>query len=109
MGEASEEGVKSSHYDNRLAIRLSVLAVAVTIAGLVAAFVRPDWAKTVGIVLTVGWVLGPPAWLMFDWWLFVAEKPGDFEQFKHSQDLARNLWLAFAAVVAYASGIRLAG
>jgi hypothetical protein len=60
-------------------------------------------------VILAAWALLPPIWLIFEYWLLFdrnEESAKDFETFKHSQNLARNLWGGFLIfLVAFYSGI----
>ena len=54
-------------------------------------------------VIFAGWAVGPPIWLIFEYWLLfdkTEESLADFEAFKHSQTLARNLWGGFLIFLA---------
>ncbi len=60
-------------------------------------------------VIFAAWTLLPPIWLVLEYWLLFdrnEESSKDFETFKHSQSLARNLWGGFLIfLVAFYSGI----
>ena len=60
-------------------------------------------------IIFLAWALLPPIWLIFEYWLLFdrnEESSKDFETFKHSQSLARNLWGGFLIfLAAYYSGI----
>ena len=60
-------------------------------------------------IIFAAWALLPPIWLIFEHWLLFdrnEESSKDFETFKHSQSLARNLWGGFLIfLAAYYSGI----
>lgn len=49
------------------------------------------------------WAIVPPAWFWIEHHLIWQTAPkdlrGDFDQFKHSQELSRNIWLAFVATL----------
>ena len=54
-------------------------------------------------VIFAGWAILPPIWLIFEYWLLfdrTEESLADFEAFKHSQALARNLWGGFLIFLA---------
>jgi hypothetical protein len=60
-------------------------------------------------VIFAAWALLPPIWLILEYWLLFdrnEESSKDFETFKHSQSLARNLWGGFLIfLVAFYSGV----
>jgi hypothetical protein len=60
-------------------------------------------------VIFVAWAMLPPIWLIFEYWLLFdsdEKSSKDFEEFKHSQSLARNLWIGFLIFLAvYYAGI----
>lgn len=54
-------------------------------------------------VIFAGWAILPPIWLILEYWLLfdrTQESLADFESFKHSQTLARNLWGGFLIFLA---------
>ena len=54
-------------------------------------------------VIFVAWSVLPPIWLILEYWLLfdrTEESLADFEAFKHSQALARNLWGGFLIFLA---------
>lgn len=59
------------------------------------------------LVVFILWVVVPPLWFLVDWALFEPTNDKNFEHFKYSQELARNLWVAVAAVLALILGLRL--
>jgi len=52
------------------------------------------------------WVLVPPIFFWIDWVWFSSElnSPTKREFAKHTHDLARNIWIAFAGILAYLFG-----
>jgi hypothetical protein len=57
------------------------------------------------MVRVVGWVIGPPLWLWFEWF-FIAKKTGvDLPQFEHGQSVVRAPWLALVTVLSFAFGL----
>lgn len=50
------------------------------------------------------WAVVPPAWFWIEhhliWQTAIPAERGDFQHFKHSQELSRNIWLAFVALLA---------
>jgi len=64
--------------------------------------------KKLGPGLTAIWVLAPPIFFWCDWVLFPRELDKDAREIaKHTHDLARNIWVAFAAILAYLFGIHI--
>jgi hypothetical protein len=62
---------------------------------------RPEWAKTALIL----WTILPPLWFWGEYWLLwrhdaCALLPQALEKFKHAQELGRNVWIAFVALLA---------
>jgi hypothetical protein len=62
-------------------------------------------------VIFMAWSLLPPVWLILENWLLFdvnEESLSDFEVFKHSQSLARNLWGGFLIFLAvyYMGGLK---
>jgi len=59
--------------------------------------------KQLGLVLVGIWVFFPPIFFWIDWVCFsnelTDEASRDFA--KHTHDLSRNIWIAFAAILAY--------
>ena len=54
-------------------------------------------------VIFAGWAVLPPIWFILEYWLLfdrTKESIADFEAFKHSQALARNLWIGFLIFLA---------
>ena len=54
-------------------------------------------------VIFASWAVLPPIWLILEYWLLfdrTEESLADFEAFKHSQALARNLWGGFLIFLA---------
>jgi hypothetical protein len=52
-------------------------------------------------VLAAAWLIVPPLWFMFEW-QFLWKGPtigAEFDSFKHSQELAKNLWAGVAALL----------
>ena len=64
-------------------------------------------------IIFLAWALLPPIWLIIEYWLLFdrnEESSRDFEIFKHSHSLARNLWVGFLVfLIAYYSGIFFEG
>lgn len=62
---------------------------------------RPEWAKSA----LIWWTILPPLWFWAEYWLLCrsdpcASKVGELDRFKHAQELGRNVWLAFVALLA---------
>ena len=54
-------------------------------------------------VIFFAWSILPPMWLIFEYWFFYDKTEttlDNFDAFKHSQALARNLWLGFLIFLA---------
>ncbi len=54
-------------------------------------------------VILAAWAVLPPLWLIVEYWLLFdrnRESSMEFEAFKYSQALARNLWIGFLAFLA---------
>ena len=54
-------------------------------------------------IILAAWALLPPIWFILEYWLLFdrnEESLADFEAFKHSQALARNLWGGFLIFLA---------
>ncbi len=54
-------------------------------------------------IILAAWAVLPPLWLIVEYWLLFdrnRESPLEFEAFRHSQALARNLWIGFLAFLA---------
>ncbi len=64
-----------------------------------------DWkyAEFVSRLLLVLWAVVPPASFWFEFHIVFKhaqhDARGDFEEFKHSQELSRNIWIAFVGVI----------
>ncbi len=53
------------------------------------------------------WLVGVPLWFLIEWAWFESKDPQDFERLKHAQGLARQFWLAVAAMLAFSIGLDL--
>jgi hypothetical protein len=97
----------------RRCIRLTVSAIGV-IGTLV--WIGKNWplpggllptdpqAKSSLVILFALWTVLPPLWFLLEW--AVLFKPTDnFEHFKYGQELARNLWIAIAALIGLLIGV----
>lgn len=49
--------------------------------------------------LFVAWTLLTPVWFLADWYWFKRTTAEAFEEFKYSQELARNLWIAIVGLL----------
>src|SRR3954452_19255274 len=87
----------------------SVLAVVLTI-GAAVYYIRSHWAPwtldEILIAVAFGlWSVGAPLWFLLEWHRYKFKNSifnkEEFDQFKHSQDLARNLWVAVALVLGF--------
>jgi hypothetical protein len=85
----------------------SGIAVFVTLVWL-AAFWRPTMnatQKTSLAILFALWTALPPVWFLYDWSNFHPTPTTSFEDFKYSQELARNLWIGIAALIGLLIGV----
>jgi hypothetical protein len=68
---------------------------------------QPEWAKRALIL----WTILPPLWFWGEYWLFWRNGPipkfhpeltanEALERFEHAQELGRNVWIAFVALLA---------
>lgn len=65
--------------------------------------------EKIGYLMLGAWVLLPPIWFFAEFQLLHTNIFGDqFEmaRVKHSQELARNIWLAFVVVLAAVIGVK---
>jgi hypothetical protein len=59
-------------------------------------------------VLLLGWALGPPSFLWFEWLCYAGSMSDrEKDEVKHTHSLARNIWLALLAILAIAFGVKL--
>jgi hypothetical protein len=79
--------------------------------GLVAYFDNFSISKTAGAVLIGIWTLAPPIFFWVDWVNYSGELDTDAKRdfAKHTHDLGRNIWIAFAAILVFLFGIPFAG
>jgi hypothetical protein len=56
------------------------------------------------IILFALWTILPPLWFFLEGYL--ADRGQGFEEFKYSQELARNLWIGIAALIGLLIGIK---
>jgi len=83
---------------------------AATISVVVAIALRLQWPtekKLFSYILVGAWTLVPPIWFLYDWCKFEPKDASNFEHFKYSQELARNIWLALIVVLAAITGVTL--
>jgi len=62
----------------------------------------PDPNKRIlrGYILVGVWATGPPLWFIWEWHMFdFAHCKEQFEVFKYSQELARNVWVALVVLL----------
>lgn len=61
------------------------------------------WSDDIKKALIGFWIIIPPLWLWFEFcYLYergITAFPNDFEKFKYSQELAKNLWLSISAIL----------
>jgi hypothetical protein len=86
-------------------------SVLLAVASLALAFeLRTTWSsykQPWGYVLLGLWALGPPMWFMAEYSFLPPSEGHQNDRVKHLHDLARNLWLAFAVVLAVTMDIKL--
>ena len=47
------------------------------------------------------WAIAPPVWFFFDWYFYKGLRQGpEFDDFKLSQDRAKDIWVGLAAAIA---------
>lgn len=53
------------------------------------------------LILVIAWVVVPPIWFIWEWHRFDTKQKlqREIEDFKYGQELARNVWIAFAAIL----------
>ena len=85
----------------RVKIR-KILGPALVVAGLLYTY-RSHLDGCPREVILAAWAVLPPLWQIVEYWLLFdrnRESPLEFEAFRHSQVLARNLWIGFLAFLA---------
>ena len=78
---------------------ISIIAVFITIVLVIINNQSPNISnKKIINVLLISWILIPPFWFLTEWWLWgpSASDKDNFEEFKYSQELARNVWVAMS-------------
>ncbi len=82
-----------------LSAALYVVTV-VALIGLPPGKDKPDWAR----LLLVLWAVVPPTWFWVEfhyiWRPANAPPSSGLDDFKYSQEVSRNIWLAFVALIA---------
>src|SRR5436309_1933030 len=58
-----------------------------------------------GIVMLAFWALAPPMWLLLEYSRWPPSDSVDDTHTRHSHDLARNIWIAYIAVLAVLMGV----
>lgn len=95
-----------NHFFTHVGIWGGILSLAVALAAK-AGFPVPRFA---GPLLIGAWGLGPPIFFWVDWVCFPKDyEKGDRDIAQHTHDLARNIWIAFVAILAYLFGVHLFG
>jgi hypothetical protein len=83
---------------------IAAVLFVVTVCFLVTRTESDPTAKRLARAYLMLWTVVPPAWFWLEyhliWQTAVSTERESFEQFKHSQELSRNIWLAFVAVLA---------
>ena len=105
--------LKASRYSGTSKARNSIVSAiawigaalfAATVCFLITRSETDPNAKHSARAYLILWTVFPPAWFWAEhhliWQTAVSAERGDFEHFKHSQELSRNIWLAFVAVLA---------
>jgi len=96
---------------NKFFTIVSILAGLISLGlGLANSFnVFGSFPKASGPYVVFIWVLLPPIFFWFDWVAFSSELNTDTKRdfAKHTHDLGRNIWIAFAGILAYLFGIHL--
>ena len=83
-------------------------AVSVVLAVLIRINLTGDIKEMVAYLLVGGWALIPPLWFIYEWHRFDKGKHS-FEDFKYSQELARNIWLVLVVALGVITGIEWGG
>ncbi len=62
-----------------------------------------SWSDDIKKALMGFWIIVPPLWLWFEFcYLYergITPFANDFEKYKYSQELSKNLWLAISAIL----------
>lgn len=95
------------------AIGISIVLAAASLIWAVrlrTAGVALEQRKTRSYLLLAFWVLVPPVWFFFEFQYLhpdiYPQNSFELSRVEHSQDLARNVWLAFVVVLAVALGVK---
>lgn len=65
-------------------------------------------SRGVAVGLLIAWAIVPPLWFLYEYQSYAKKMSSDeFARFKHSQDLARNLWVAVFTVAALIFNARI--
>ena len=91
---------------NRIKLNPTELFLRATIILLLISVVSAilfDWSDNIKKTLMGFWIVVPPLWLWFEF-CYLYEKgitpfPNDFQKYKYSQELSKNLWLAISAIL----------
>ncbi|MDX2097648.1 MAG: hypothetical protein SFW36_07710 [Leptolyngbyaceae cyanobacterium bins.59] len=92
----------------RMKYNPSSLFARVTITLLLVSIVSAllfSWSEALKKALLVFWIVVPPLWLWFEFcYLYergITPFPNDFEKYKYSQELSKNLWIAISAILLF--------
>jgi hypothetical protein len=112
MSNVTEPLLKASRYKgnskgrNAIVSRLAYLSSALSIATLFFLLThhdKDDATKETASYFLILWTVLPPVWFWVEnhmiWQTANPDERGDFETFKHSQELSRNIWLAFVGIL----------
>jgi hypothetical protein len=83
---------------------VSVVAIGVTVIWVIAWKFCPLDIWWMRILLGL-WMTVPPLWFLLEWTLFKYQAKQEFDDFKHSQDLAGKLWAGVLAFLTLLNGV----
>jgi hypothetical protein len=83
-------------------IIVSAIGVLITLVWLAVSYL-PQMDEKVRLtslkILFALWTIVPPIWFLFEWRRFGYTTKQDFDDFKYSQELARNVWIGIGALI----------
>jgi hypothetical protein len=81
--------------------RVTIIILLISVLGAVLF----GWSDNIKKALIAFWIVVPPLWLWFEFcYLYdrgITPFPKDFEKYKYSQELSKNLWLAISAILLF--------
>jgi hypothetical protein len=86
----------------RVSIIVSAIGVLITLVWLAVSYFLPmgqNVRLTFLRVLLALWTTVPPIWFLYEWYRFGYTTKQEFDDFKYSQTLARNLWIGIGALI----------